>query len=168
MKKAQTVDKSGPPGVGKVIGDAAPPSHIQETPREYAPPSPAAAPAPVEERAPSPAPPSEDSFVSGNPNRQSIDWYAGLAADASHPAASVGETSMLEPPQEEEEEKEQDGYEQIEKPHVQIEGEDDLEEFDFATSKLRCLDPLLSLLTKEHSHPSAGTLRICRHPRRGP
>ncbi|OXH48550.1 hypothetical protein J004_04452, partial [Cryptococcus neoformans] len=134
LKKAQTVDKSGPPGVGKVIGDAAPPSHIQETPREHAPPSPEAAPAPVEERAPSPAPPSEDSFVSGNPNRQSIDWYAGLAADASHPAASVGETSMLEPPQEEEEEKEQDGYEQIEKPHVQIEGEDDLEEFDFATT----------------------------------
>ncbi|WVQ83634.1 hypothetical protein IAT38_005775 [Cryptococcus sp. DSM 104549] len=134
LRKAQTVDKSAPPGTGKVIGDAAPPAHINT-----------AAPEPQQGRAGSPAPPSEDSYVGGNPNRQSVDWYASLAADASHPAGSVAESGMALDPTREEPELEQEqvqaytplngGYEEVKTPEVRVEGAgDELEEFDLATT----------------------------------
>ncbi|WWD16911.1 hypothetical protein CI109_101343 [Kwoniella shandongensis] len=88
LRKAQTVDKSGPGAAGKVVGDASPPEHIKNAPR---PASPAAAAAEADE-----------SF-NVNPHRQSVDWYQGLAADATHPAASLSENHVLEPTKEEDE-----------------------------------------------------------------
>ncbi|KAK8861200.1 hypothetical protein IAR55_002019 [Kwoniella newhampshirensis] len=87
LKKAQTIDRSGPPTAGKVIGDAAPPEHINPAPRP-----------------PSPAAPSEaDESFNVDSHRQSVDWYSGLAADASHPAASLSENHVLESTKEEDE-----------------------------------------------------------------
>ena len=90
LKKAQTNDRSAPAATGQIIGDAAPPSHI--------------APGAPVVRTPSPLPSAtDDDFEPSNPNRQSVDWYAGLAADASRPAASFDENQSLEPTNEEDE-----------------------------------------------------------------
>ena len=85
LKKAQTVVKTAAAS-GKVIGDAAPPAHISETPREYA---------------PEPKEDDEPAFQGRNENRQSVDWYAGLAADQSHPAQAQMEALSLETTREE-------------------------------------------------------------------
>jgi hypothetical protein len=70
LRKAVTVDKSGPPVSGKVIGDTAPPEHINAAPRPVSPPAPMYI----------PEPPTISSTASSN-NRQSVDWYNGLASD---------------------------------------------------------------------------------------
>jgi hypothetical protein len=75
LKKAVTVDKSGPPVSGKVLGDTAPPAHINAAPRPVSPPA----------RAPSPPMLDREDESSRSSNRQSVDWYAGLAADARAP-----------------------------------------------------------------------------------
>nr|XP_018264468.1 multidomain RhoGEF [Kwoniella dejecticola CBS 10117]OBR86626.1 multidomain RhoGEF [Kwoniella dejecticola CBS 10117] len=123
LKKTQTVDKSGPPGIGKVVGDAAPPSHINDQPRTVSPPPQAQ---PVEE---------DDGFSTRNANRQSVDWYAGLAADSTHPAASHAEEASLEPTREEDEPA-SNGYEQVKE-----NGEgDELDDFDLTkTLRVRSL-----------------------------
>ncbi|KAL7419920.1 hypothetical protein Q5752_005838 [Cryptotrichosporon argae] len=121
LRKTQTVDKSVVAGAGAVIGDAAPPPHINAVPR---PASPAA-----EET-------DEDDRASSRANRQSVDWYAGLAADQSHPAASFGEAQSLEPTREEEESVPPSppahGTPTIEVSGA--EGEAELDEFDTTTS----------------------------------
>ncbi|KAL1691657.1 hypothetical protein GGG16DRAFT_91161 [Schizophyllum commune] len=71
LRKVQTVDKSGPQVSGQVLGDTAPPPHISAAPRMPSPPPPPA---------PEPEPMQRD-----NSNRQSVDWYAGLAADVGTP-----------------------------------------------------------------------------------
>lgn len=93
LKKAVTVDKSAPAVTGAVVGgDAAPPAHIGEVARAVSPPP--AAPAPAEGASPAAEP------ASANPNRQSTDWYAGLAANA--PSGASAATSL--PAQAEEDE----------------------------------------------------------------
>jgi hypothetical protein len=87
LKKAVTVDKSTPAVTGAVVGDAAPPAHISDVPRALSPP---------------PSPPAEHEPVSANANRQSVDWYAGLAANA--PSGASAPTSL--PAQVEEDEDE--------------------------------------------------------------
>ncbi|WRT65306.1 uncharacterized protein IL334_002249 [Kwoniella shivajii] len=125
LKKAQTVDKSGPPAAGKVVGDAAPPPHISDQPRAISPP-------------PQPREDEEDHFATRNANRQSVDWYAGLAADSSHPAASHAEESTL-PPTREEDEPSHAIYEEIKGKEDASSG-DDLEDFDLSkTLRVRSL-----------------------------
>ncbi|PIL33059.1 transporter [Ganoderma sinense ZZ0214-1] len=74
LRKTQTNDRSGVAGTGRVIGDTAPPVHINLAPQP---------------RAPSPEvqqPISEPPMMGATPrnsNRESVDWYAGLAADGS-------------------------------------------------------------------------------------
>ncbi|KAG8932121.1 hypothetical protein FRC01_000235 [Tulasnella sp. 417] len=75
LKKAVTNDRSGAGVSGRVVGDAAPPAHISDVPREASPPvafSPEAGPA---------SQPLGSQVSSKSDNRQSVDWYAGLAAD---------------------------------------------------------------------------------------
>ena len=79
LRKTQTVVKGGPVA-GKVIGDAEPPAHINAAPVER-------------QRSPSPPPAPEsngngfeEDFQPRGANRQSVDWYAGLAADQTHPS----------------------------------------------------------------------------------
>lgn len=85
LKKAQTVVKGASAG-GKVIGDSAPPAHISETPREH----------------PEVAQREEESGGGrANANRQSVDWYAGLAADQSHPAGGYEPSPGMESTKEE-------------------------------------------------------------------
>jgi hypothetical protein len=72
LRKAVTVDKSAPPVSGKVIGDTAPPSHINAAPRPVSPPA-------------MPEAPLMSASSSNASNRQSVDWYAGLASDATPP-----------------------------------------------------------------------------------
>ncbi|KIK68649.1 hypothetical protein GYMLUDRAFT_36129 [Collybiopsis luxurians FD-317 M1] len=67
LRPTKTVDKSGPQLSGKVLGDSAPPEHITNAPKPPSPPIMA-----------SPEPPA----MSSRDNRQSVDWYAGMAADA--------------------------------------------------------------------------------------
>ncbi|TDL18518.1 hypothetical protein BD410DRAFT_497704 [Rickenella mellea] len=89
LRKAVTNDRSAASVTGQVLGDTAPPSHISDVPRAVSPP-PAPAPPPV------PAAPVENSYNeyddiqsvpltrgpdSNSSYRQSVDWYAGLAAD---------------------------------------------------------------------------------------
>ena len=76
LKKTQTSDRSGPPVSGRVLGDDAPPPHINAAPR------PATPPAEVEPE-PLPASVPMSSGGSSSTHRQSVDWYAGLAADQS-------------------------------------------------------------------------------------
>ncbi|KAF9806131.1 hypothetical protein IEO21_08793 [Rhodonia placenta] len=73
LRKAQTNDRSAAPVSGKVVGDTAPPPHINPA------------------RAPSPPAPSESIPATlemptlssqRSSNRDSVDWYAGLAADS--------------------------------------------------------------------------------------
>lgn len=96
LKKAVTNDRSSAPVSGKVIGDAGPPAHISAIPREHTPPSSAEEPTPPAR----PAMADQKSF-----NRQSVDWYQGLAADVGSqgvaepsPMASVAEDEEPEYP----------------------------------------------------------------------
>jgi len=70
LRKAQTNDRSAAPVSGKVLGDAAPPEHIHAVPRAPSPP----APAPLELTMPTLS-------STKSSNRDSVDWYAGLAVD---------------------------------------------------------------------------------------
>jgi hypothetical protein len=97
LRKAETNDRSGPSAGGHVIGDAAPPAHINAF--AAAPPSPPQEPSrPVEHF----STPPEEEFVPRHDNRVSVDWYSGIAGEASHPAAQQAENAM--PPTHEEDE----------------------------------------------------------------
>lgn len=101
LRKAETNDRSVPAAGGHVIGDAAPPAHINAV--AVSPPTPPSAPAHLEKDDPpqdttgawytpptaSPAREVEDDeFTPRNDNRTSVDWYSGIAGETSHPAAS--------------------------------------------------------------------------------
>ena len=84
LRKAVTNDRSGAAASGRVIGDTAPPGHINAVAR---PPSPPTAPALASLTAsPPPEPPAalpmgqDVSF--GHGKKESVDWYNALAADA--------------------------------------------------------------------------------------
>ncbi|KAK2460698.1 hypothetical protein APHAL10511_007168 [Amanita phalloides] len=68
LRPTKTVDKSGPPVSGRVLGDLAPPSHINANP------------APVHDL-PEPSPMVHEDSSKVN-NRQSVDWFANRAVDA--------------------------------------------------------------------------------------
>lgn len=82
LRKAVTNDRSAASVSGSVVGDSAPPEHILNAPRPVSPPAPSANPYTQEGIAPStpsiPVAPEGDVRVN---HRQSVDWYAGLAAD---------------------------------------------------------------------------------------
>jgi len=80
LRKAVTNDRSGSGISGKVIGDTAPPVHINATPN---PPSPPPALDSRSEHSFSNSfnPPSMSSEDTKSGHRLSVDWYAGLAAD---------------------------------------------------------------------------------------
>ncbi|KAG9035365.1 hypothetical protein FRB95_011385 [Tulasnella sp. JGI-2019a] len=114
LRKAVTNDRSAAPVSGRVIGDAAPPPHISDAPRAMSPPQEARPPPPKIE------------------NRQSVDWYAGLAADAglNKPAAEgAGFAQALSSHAEADEDDQQ-------VPSIQVEdtgkGNDDLADFDMS------------------------------------
>ncbi|KAI0373139.1 hypothetical protein BV20DRAFT_1042030 [Pilatotrama ljubarskyi] len=92
LRKAQTIDRSGPAISGKVLGDAAPPPHVSAAPRMPSPPPAAEHHAPVEPETPHPPP--MDSVKSAH--RESVDWYAGLAAEGS--AIQRGPSEFSLPP----------------------------------------------------------------------
>ncbi|KAM0752107.1 hypothetical protein T439DRAFT_379225 [Meredithblackwellia eburnea MCA 4105] len=106
LKKAVTKDRSGPSVTGAVIGDASAPVQTYVPP-----PSPSPPPAPPAPIAPAPPPPAavvapiEDPAVTAyNNNRQSVDWYGGMAADASRqgaPSAVAPMATQVEEPEEE-------------------------------------------------------------------
>ncbi|KAF8959742.1 hypothetical protein BDZ97DRAFT_1836791 [Flammula alnicola] len=79
LKPTKTVDKSAPPVSGKVLGDTAPPSHINAAPRPVSPPSSIA---PPTQRIPETVPMVNDDSARSS-NRQSVGWFADRAADAS-------------------------------------------------------------------------------------
>jgi hypothetical protein len=89
LRHADTNDRSGPESTGRVMGDSAPPDHINAA-IPVPPPSPPAA-QPSHE---------DDDFAPRHENRNSTDWYSGLAVDA-HPAAAYAESASLEPTREE-------------------------------------------------------------------
>lgn len=103
LRKAQTVDKSGPAVSGAVIGDASAP--VQKF---IPPPSPPAA-APVEDPASEPSA-ADESLISNNPNRQSVDWASHLAADQMN-GSTKASTLPDEPSVREEEEDSDDDRE---------------------------------------------------------
>lgn len=84
LRKAVTHDRSAAATSGKVIGDVAPPSHINATPRPVSPPAAIVQPTFVP---PSPQEPVAEApqmikrSTSGHGQKESVDWYTGLAAD---------------------------------------------------------------------------------------
>lgn len=97
------MDKSKPLGAGAVVGDASAPEQ-----KFIPPPSP-----PLEQDShASQADTTENSFISSsdsnspmkaqNTNRQSVDWYGGLAADSYPSPSAPGLPSTKEDPEEEE------------------------------------------------------------------
>ncbi|KAJ3879158.1 hypothetical protein F5051DRAFT_403673 [Lentinula edodes] len=90
LKPTKTVDKSGPQLSGKVLGESSPPEHITAAARPPSPPSPPPMAAP------------EPPVMNVKDNRQSVDWYAGLAADVGKTSvpvvpATIGEDAEYEP-----------------------------------------------------------------------
>ena len=85
LRSVQTVDKSGPGTSGKVLGDNAPPAHINTAARPPSPPSVSASGFDDDYVLPPTQQPIVAPTMSSASNRQSVDWYAGLAADASPP-----------------------------------------------------------------------------------
>ncbi|OCH86200.1 hypothetical protein OBBRIDRAFT_797422 [Obba rivulosa] len=77
LRKVQTNDRSAAGLSGRVLGDAAPPPHVNVAPREPSPPPAAAASAP-----PPPMLTMDSVGSQRSSNRESVDWYAGLAADS--------------------------------------------------------------------------------------
>lgn len=108
LRKAQTNDRSAAPVSGTVIGDTAPPAHINAAPRAPSPPAPAPAPEPVA------LPPLQ---TPRNSNRESVDWYAGLAVEG---ASLQRYPSEPLPPTVEEVEDSPTAV-----PEIQVEGSDD-------------------------------------------
>ncbi|KAJ4490290.1 hypothetical protein J3R30DRAFT_3278216 [Lentinula aciculospora] len=83
LKSTKTVDKSGPQLSGKVLGESAPPEHITAAAAARLPsPPPIAVPVPP--------------VMSAKDNRQSVDWYAGLAADVGRMPPPVVPTTISE------------------------------------------------------------------------
>jgi len=82
LRSTKTVDKSGPPVSGRVLGDAAPPTHINTVTRAPSPPA-----ASIESSYPVahnniPEPsPMANTNASKSDNRQSVGWFADRAAD---------------------------------------------------------------------------------------
>ena len=125
LRSVKTVDKSGPPVSGKVVGDAAPPEHINAAPRPVSPPT--------------FTPPSLDSTPmaqsssSQSSHRQSVDWYAGLAADAGTPPVTERLPSTLEV----EEEPEPQQHSPLPVPQIQVDepASDALADIDLTTGE---------------------------------
>jgi len=92
LRPAKTVDKSGPPVSGRVLGDPTPPPHI----------SAGVANTPSSSTQGLPEPPMENSR--SNDNRQSVDWFANRAVDVGLSSSWI---DVLPAPREEEEQEEQ-------------------------------------------------------------
>ena len=116
LKKAVTNDRSKSQVTGKVVGDTAPPPHINVTPQEHQ---------------PSNATPDDNAedVERKNANRQSVDWYSGLAADSGRQPAA--EPSPMASVAEDEE------PEYVAQPNGDSGGapKDELSEFDMNTSR---------------------------------
>jgi len=84
LRKAVTNDRSTAAVSGSVVGDAAPPPHISTVARDHSPP-------PVQ----SPPMDSTGDSAPGHNHRQSVDWFAGRAADHGtvHPMPPHSEAS---------------------------------------------------------------------------
>lgn len=96
LRKTVTNDRSGSATSGKVIGDTAPPVHINTTPNPPSPPPafvPSLDPRPEHSFPDSFDPPSMLSEDTKSSHRLSVDWYAGLAAD--HGASHVPTLSSM-------------------------------------------------------------------------
>ncbi|KAI0314387.1 hypothetical protein OF83DRAFT_1174805, partial [Amylostereum chailletii] len=116
LRKAVTNDRSSAPVSGKVIGDVAPPAHINTSVRSPSPP------------VATPVAPPLANDDSKNSNRQSVDWYAGLAAD--HGAVSREPSGLASTREEDEDE---DTRHAGPVPSIQVEESDPLEDVDKAT-----------------------------------
>lgn len=84
LRKAVTHDRSAAATSGKVIGDVAPPAHINAAPRPSSPPAaiaPAAFVLPSPQESIAEAPQMSRGSTSGHSKKESVDWYTGLAAD---------------------------------------------------------------------------------------
>lgn len=92
MRKATTNDRSGASGAGAVIGDASAPVQTYT-------------PSPVVESSPTDTRPEPVLLETKAHNRQSVDWYGGLAADT-YPSPTAPAVPTLTTMQEEQEEDE--------------------------------------------------------------
>ncbi|KAG2139113.1 uncharacterized protein EDB93DRAFT_707815 [Suillus bovinus] len=84
LRKAVTHDRSAAAASGKVIGDIAPPPHINVAPRPASPPpviSPVTFVLPSLQEPVAEAPQMTRESTSGHSKKESVDWYTGLAAD---------------------------------------------------------------------------------------
>ncbi|KAL5528859.1 hypothetical protein ACEPAG_4833 [Sanghuangporus baumii] len=96
LKKAVTNDRSAAPVTGRVLGDTAPPPHISSAPRPASPPAPT-----IQSSSEAASEPLSREEASTLPSkRQSVDWYAGLAADQGSvsPLPATVEEEEEEPP----------------------------------------------------------------------
>ena len=82
LRSTKTVDKSGPPVSGRVLGDAAPPTHINTVTRASSPPASSIASSyPAAHNNIPETPPMVNANASKSDNRQSVGWFADRAAD---------------------------------------------------------------------------------------
>lgn len=147
LRKTVTNDRSGVGVSGRVIGDAAPPAHISDVPHEASPPvaySPEAGPA---------SQPLGSQVSSKSDNRQSVDWFAGLAADG----GIVGKPSQSIQAMESHAEENEDAV-----PHITIHDHDtksdDLADVDLTKGTLPVILKLSQRLTIGPSEHRSRTL----------
>ena len=98
LRKAVTNDRSSVLRSGRVIGDAAPPAHINAAPRPVSPPAPSPPPAPAApaHAAPELSRPVERNETLGHRPKESVDWYNELAADHATEAPSAPVPATIE------------------------------------------------------------------------
>lgn len=89
LRKAKTVDRSGAALSGKVVGDSAPPAHINAAPVPSAP-SPPPAPSSFIEEPTATADTNGDGQSNNHSHRQSVGWFAGMAADQQGGPGAMG------------------------------------------------------------------------------
>jgi len=115
LRPTKTVDKSAPPVSGRVIGDVAPPAHINAAPRPASPPAPvsrvAADPVGVPTAVPTMMADEGSSASARSMNRQSVGWFADRAADV----GAVSPVDVQRLPSTAEEGEEEDGEDMYER-----------------------------------------------------
>lgn len=132
LRKAQTNDRSAAALSGKVLGDTSPPPHIAAAPRAPSPPAALSPPAPAMSLPE--VTPAMEQTGSSRSNRESVGWFAGLAADQAGESTPMHE--RLESMAEEDEYEQPAAIPQIQVQPEHAQDNDLMQDIDLSTGKI--------------------------------